>query len=99
MDSQVVVIGAGAAGLQAAYDLEQLGLACVVLEAKDRIGGRVWTRYDVAEHPVECGAELIHGQKVSTWAWVERLGLSAIHWPKQDDSLVRMNDGQLLTMR
>lgn len=39
----VVILGAGIAGLTAAYELGKAGYRCVVLEAKDRIGGRVWT--------------------------------------------------------
>ncbi|MFX6040648.1 FAD-dependent oxidoreductase, partial [Acinetobacter baumannii] len=39
----VVVIGAGAAGLTAANDLRKAGLSVVVLEARDRVGGRLWT--------------------------------------------------------
>ncbi|OLT38706.1 amino acid oxidase [Saccharomonospora sp. CUA-673] len=41
--STVVVLGAGIAGLTAAYELGKAGYRCVVLEAKDRIGGRNWT--------------------------------------------------------
>jgi len=57
----VVVIGAGAAGLAAAKALKTDGCAAVVLEARDRIGGRVWTdrRFGAA---VELGAGEIHGQ-------------------------------------
>ena len=39
----VIVIGAGLAGLSAAWDLASAGAKVVVLEARDRIGGRVWT--------------------------------------------------------
>ncbi|HAN23862.1 MAG TPA: putrescine oxidase, partial [Microbacterium ginsengisoli] len=39
----VVVIGAGAAGLTAAHELRRQGLSVAVLEARDRVGGRLWT--------------------------------------------------------
>lgn len=39
----VVVVGAGLSGLQAAYDLQKAGLRTVVLEARDRVGGKTWT--------------------------------------------------------
>ena len=42
-DIDVVVIGAGLAGLGAATALRDTGRSCVVLEASDRIGGRAWT--------------------------------------------------------
>lgn len=55
-----VVIGAGAAGLAAAADLARGGLGVLVLEARDRVGGRVHTLRDPA-HPVavELGAEFV----------------------------------------
>ena len=59
---RVIVIGAGAAGLAAAKTLKSGGCEVVVLEARDRIGGRVWTdrRFGAA---VELGAGEIHGQE------------------------------------
>jgi monoamine oxidase len=59
----VVVIGAGAAGLAAARTLHDAGVRVDVLEARDRIGGRVFTvRDEVTQRPIELGAEFIHGQ-------------------------------------
>ncbi len=49
-DVDVVVIGAGAAGLGAATSLRESGRSALVLEASDRIGGRAWTA-----HPPELG--------------------------------------------
>src|SRR5690348_2373979 len=58
----VVVIGAGVAGLEAARTLHDAGLEIVVLEARERIGGRIFTLHD-SELPVgiELGAEFVHG--------------------------------------
>ncbi len=96
----VLVIGAGIAGLSAAYHLAQAGVEATVLEARDRVGGRVWTSRDFADIPVEFGAELIHGRspEVNTWAWVEKLGLRTWHWNKIDDSMIRTEAGDWLTM-
>src|SRR5581483_2447270 len=66
----VIVIGAGAAGLTATRDLEVAGLRVLVLEARERIGGRIFTEY-ANGYPVELGAEFIHG------APPEILGLAA----------------------
>ena len=57
----VVVVGAGIAGLAAAQKLADLGLSVVVLEARDRAGGRILTVGDDSHH-VELGAEFLHGK-------------------------------------
>lgn len=97
---KVIVIGAGIAGLSAAYHLKGAGIEATVLEARDRVGGRVWTSRDFADIPVEFGAELIHGRspQVNTWAWVDKLGLRTWHWNKRDDSMIRTEAGDWLTM-
>jgi monoamine oxidase len=60
--TDVVVIGAGAAGVAAARALCASGLTVALLEARERIGGRVFTRRtDDAAVPIELGAEFIHG--------------------------------------
>jgi monoamine oxidase len=59
----VLVIGAGAAGLTAARTLEEQGRSVIVLEARDRTGGRVWTNRTWEEMPVDLGASWIHGHR------------------------------------
>lgn len=61
-----VVIGAGIAGLTAAHELHLAGEVVTVLEARDRVGGRVWTDRTFAGIPVEFGAEFIHGDTAPT---------------------------------
>ncbi len=78
MTERVLVVGAGAAGLAAARTLGDAGHEVTILEARDRIGGRAFTSYDIAEHPVELGAEFVHGQYVSTWKYLERFGLDTV---------------------
>lgn len=59
----VIIIGAGVAGLTAARDLSATGVRVTVLEARDRIGGRVWTqRVDGLAGPIELGAEWISNE-------------------------------------
>lgn len=61
-DIDVAVIGAGVAGLEAAARLGAQGLSVEVFEARERIGGRIWTtRPRGWPRPVEVGAEFIHG--------------------------------------
>src|SRR5258708_10708466 len=60
---EVVIAGAGVAGLAAAATLEERGIPFTVLEARDRIGGRIWTKHPSSPAvPVELGAEFIHGE-------------------------------------
>jgi monoamine oxidase len=54
---KVIVIGAGAGGLSAAYYLKQQGTACVVLEASPSFGGRMRVNTDFADFPIPLGAE------------------------------------------
>jgi monoamine oxidase len=63
----VLVIGAGVAGLTAARELGRQGLSVTVIEARDRIGGRVHTVRDFCDHPVEGGAEFVHTTDAETW--------------------------------
>jgi len=98
-DLDVIVLGAGVAGLKAARDLHDAGLRVAVLEARDRIGGRIWTDRSLAPHPVELGAEFVHGDDADTWGTLRRIGAAVRLWPKLDESLVQLEDGRILTMR
>ncbi|MGD0633551.1 MAG: NAD(P)/FAD-dependent oxidoreductase [Beijerinckiaceae bacterium] len=57
---EVAVIGAGAAGLAAGRELWRLGVSFVILEARDRVGGRAWTVPHGASAPLDLGCEWLH---------------------------------------
>lgn len=61
IDDEVLIIGAGMAGLTAARTLAEAGLNVTVIEARERIGGRILT-HRVADEPIELGAEFVHGR-------------------------------------
>lgn len=58
---RIVVIGAGLAGLVAARELKKHGHEVVVLEARNRVGGRIWTSRKWHDMPLDLGATWIHG--------------------------------------
>jgi phytoene dehydrogenase-like protein len=69
-----IVIGAGAAGLVAGCTLAEAGRRVAILEARDRIGGRIWTRTvplaSGGSLSVEFGAEFIHGLPEESWSLI-----------------------------
>jgi monoamine oxidase len=75
---RVIVIGAGAAGIAAARRLKRDGHTVLVLEARHRIGGRVNTDRTLSPHPIELGAEFLHGSRVKTWDYVETFNLRTL---------------------
>lgn len=82
MRYDVVIIGAGAAGLSAARALSGAGKRIALLEARPRIGGRMYTLHlpDLAL-PIDLGAEFIHGANASTFAIVDAAPLVVAELP------------------
>lgn len=78
-DFDVAVIGAGAAGLCAAAELAERGCSVALLEARGRLGGRIYTcsRAGVA-YPIELGAEFIHGEAPVTQTLLRAAGVIAV---------------------
>ena len=59
---RIIIVGAGVAGLAAGKALAEAGVPFVILEARRRVGGRVWTTHPPSlTVPVELGAEFLHG--------------------------------------
>ena len=80
---RVVIVGAGLAGLTAALDLTDAGWDVIVLEARDRVGGRVHTLYDPFSPGLhaEAGGESIDDNHDRIQALVARFGLATEHRP------------------
>jgi monoamine oxidase len=92
----VIIVGAGAAGLTAGARLAQAGRRVALLEARDRIGGRIFTRRLPAEEGhapmhIELGAEFIHGLPPATWSLVGEAKLSAYELEGSELSFVNGN--------
>ena len=67
-DASVIIIGAGASGLTAAAELKRAGVNVRIIEARDRVGGRMFTKQDPhTKAVVELGAEFIHGRPPQIW--------------------------------
>lgn len=94
----VIVIGAGASGLIAAYELSLVGKKVAVIEARGRYGGRIHTitnnRFST---PIESGAEFIHGKLELTKNLLKKAGISTFEvrgelWQKYANELSRQED-------
>ena len=94
------MIGAGVAGLAAARDLKAAGCAVTVIEAQNRIGGRVKTDRSTFGVPVEMGAQFIHGQSNGrtlnpVWDIATKQGWSTV--PFSEDTGASYRNGVMLT--
>jgi monoamine oxidase len=80
--SDVVIIGAGVSGLAASRSLREHGVRVSLIEARDRIGGRVFTHRD-ARTPasIELGAEFVHGSAPEVMAVAREAGLVVVDIP------------------
>lgn len=79
-----IIIGAGAAGLAAARELSRHSRRLMILEARNRLGGRIFTRRD-SSHPLpfELGAEFIHGEAEETFRITDAAALGVVRLPDQ----------------
>src|SRR6478736_9998651 len=82
----VVIIGAGAAGTTAANELKKAGLSVVVLEARDRVGGRLWT--DVIDGAMlEIGGQWVSPDQQALIDTIDELGLETYSRYREGDSV------------
>jgi monoamine oxidase len=86
----IVIVGGGIAGLAAASELLQRGCQVTVLEAKDRLGGRIHTIRQ-GRIPIELGAEFIHGKNPALLQAIKSAGLTTLEMP--DKFQVWQKDG------
>ncbi|KAH0843004.1 hypothetical protein AYO21_03281 [Fonsecaea monophora] len=71
----VIIIGAGYTGLTAARDLTAKGRSVLLLEARDRIGGRTWTTVTAEGDVVDLGGAYVHWHQPLVWSEIVRYGL------------------------
>ena len=97
-ESDILIVGAGAAGLAAARELSFSKLSVVVLEARNRIGGRINTHFDSGfAGPIELGAEFVHGVAPETFKIADRTRVTLleapnVHWYFHNAVLSKTNE-------
>ncbi len=74
--TDVLIIGAGVAGLSAALELKKRGLSCLVIEALDKPGGRARTRRSASGTAIDLGAHWLHGEDTPLRAVLDHYGLA-----------------------
>ena len=73
-DADVVIVGGGFAGVTAARELTMRGRSAVLVEARDRLGGRTYT-VEEDGHPMELGGTWVHPLQSNVWSELKRYGL------------------------
>ena len=88
MEADVCVVGAGLAGLTAARRLSQAGRSVVVLEARERVGGRVWTQTSGTGVPVDMGGCFVGPDHERMHALTKEMGVSTFPTYVQGDNVL-----------
>lgn len=99
--TDVVVIGSGLSGLNAAWILSEAGLDVLVLEGSDRIGGRVWSAEEkwvtnAGEAPIELGASQVGPSYARVLYAIDRLNLSTLNEDRSLLPFAYLLDGTLI---
>ncbi len=79
----VIVVGAGFAGLTAARELARQGFAVRIVEARDRIGGRTWLDHRLGRD-LEIGGTWVHWTQPYVWAELKRYGIGTVPSPEPE---------------
>lgn len=92
----VVIIGAGLAGLTAAYEATSKGYSCIVLEARDRVGGKTWSQpLENGKGVVDLGAAWINDtSQTKMYALAKRFNADLIEQNTQGDCVFQGFDGK-----
>jgi monoamine oxidase len=98
IDADVCVVGAGYAGLTAARRLHRAGKSVVVLEARDRVGGRIWTHRLPDGAPVDRGGAWLAPKHDAIFGLAREVGVSTYKTYVAGDHLL-LGDGRLRTYR
>ncbi|WP_427005417.1 flavin monoamine oxidase family protein [Pseudarthrobacter sp. H2] len=93
LDRDVVIVGAGPAGLTAARELKKAGLSVAVLEARDRVGGRTWTD-TIDGAMLEIGGQWVSPDQTELLALLDELGLQTYSRYREGKSVYLGADGQ-----
>lgn len=92
--ADVIIIGAGISGLVVARKLSREGKRVMVMEGRDRPGGRIDTEHNsITNDYIECGAEFIHGKLPLTLDLLNEYGIG---YSKVQGDILRYKNGLLL---
>lgn len=92
-EHDAIVVGAGVAGLTAARELSQRGHSVLLLEARDRIGGRIWSPHRLGR-PLELGGAWVHWLQPHAWAECTRYGIALTSSPEAEHAIWYLGDGR-----
>lgn len=90
----VIIVGAGFSGITASRELSQKGLNTLVLEGRDRIGGRTWYEERMGEK-LELGGTYVHWNQPYMWAELTRYNLELKESPVMDKAYWLSKDGEV----
>ena len=75
-DTEILIIGAGLTGLTIGAELSKKNLPFIILEGRDRIGGRIYTKYGETNPPIELGATWLGKKHTALLALIKELNLN-----------------------